>query len=215
MLKFQKIKEQRPLAMRWVASGVPGRSIDPDRLIGQSVTMQSEPQRWMWLWQGLQLGGHVGRLLLWHAPSSSLKEERTALPHCKSSSTHSPGTNIDLCMYASPKMKALNWKKPVACQTPASGATITQSQPRLPSTGRELLCHCNAVVFSFDFILPPGLVPLHGFPARSYPRPTTTYLLLLIMSTKAGFRLAPPTRNPSMSACLASSTQFFSLTLPP
>ena len=37
----------------------------------------------------------------------------------------------------------------------------------------------------------------------------------LIMSTKAGFKLAPPTRKPSMSFSLASSLQFFSLTLPP
>lgn len=35
------------------------------------------------------------------------------------------------------------------------------------------------------------------------------------MSTKAGFKLAPPTRKPSISACLLSSLQFFSLTLPP
>ena len=39
--------------------------------------------------------------------------------------------------------------------------------------------------------------------------------LALMMSTKAGFKLAPPTRKPSMSACLASSLQFFSETLPP
>jgi hypothetical protein len=36
-----------------------------------------------------------------------------------------------------------------------------------------------------------------------------------MMSTKAGFSEAPPTRKPSMSACLASSLQFFSLTEPP
>lgn len=41
------------------------------------------------------------------------------------------------------------------------------------------------------------------------------YCLELMMSTKAGFKLAPPTRKPSMSGCLLSSLQFFSLTLPP
>lgn len=33
--------------------------------------------------------------------------------------------------------------------------------------------------------------------------------------SQAGFRLAPPTKNPSMSDCFAKSLQFFSLTLPP
>jgi len=37
----------------------------------------------------------------------------------------------------------------------------------------------------------------------------------LIMSTNAGFKLAPPTKNPSMSDCVERSLQFFSLTLPP
>lgn len=32
---------------------------------------------------------------------------------------------------------------------------------------------------------------------------------------QAGFRLAPPTKNPSMSDCCARSLQFFSFTLPP
>lgn len=33
--------------------------------------------------------------------------------------------------------------------------------------------------------------------------------------SQAGFKLAPPTRNPSTSGCLANSLQFFSVTLPP
>ena len=41
------------------------------------------------------------------------------------------------------------------------------------------------------------------------------YTLALTMSTKAGFKLAPPTRKPSMSCSFARSLQFFSLTLPP
>jgi len=32
---------------------------------------------------------------------------------------------------------------------------------------------------------------------------------------QAGFKLAPPTRKPSISGCLASSLQFFSFTEPP
>jgi hypothetical protein len=42
--------------------------------------------------------------------------------------------------------------------------------------------------------------------------------ILEIESTKnlqAGFKLAPPTKNPSMSGCVAKSLQFFSLTEPP
>jgi hypothetical protein len=35
------------------------------------------------------------------------------------------------------------------------------------------------------------------------------------MSKNAGFKLAPPTRNPSMSGCFAKSALFFSVTLPP
>ena len=34
-------------------------------------------------------------------------------------------------------------------------------------------------------------------------------------NSQAGFKLAPPTKNPSMSFCFASSLQFFSLTEPP
>lgn len=41
------------------------------------------------------------------------------------------------------------------------------------------------------------------------------YCRQLMMSTKAGFREAPPTRKPSMSASWLSSLQFFSLTEPP
>jgi hypothetical protein len=41
------------------------------------------------------------------------------------------------------------------------------------------------------------------------------YDLALMMSTNAGFKLAPPTRKPSISFSFASSLQFFSLTLPP
>lgn len=36
-----------------------------------------------------------------------------------------------------------------------------------------------------------------------------------MISTNAGFKLAPPTKKPSISACFANSLQFFSLTLPP
>jgi hypothetical protein len=36
-----------------------------------------------------------------------------------------------------------------------------------------------------------------------------------MMSTNAGFKLAPPTRKPSISGCFANSLQFFSVTLPP
>ena len=39
--------------------------------------------------------------------------------------------------------------------------------------------------------------------------------VLFAINLQAGFRLAPPTKNPSISACFASSLQFFSLTLPP
>src|SRR5690349_11419368 len=35
------------------------------------------------------------------------------------------------------------------------------------------------------------------------------------VNLQAGFKLAPPTRNPSTSGCFARSLQFFSLTLPP
>jgi hypothetical protein len=41
------------------------------------------------------------------------------------------------------------------------------------------------------------------------------YRRLLIMSVKVGFREAPPTKKPLMSACLLRSLQFFSLTLLP
>lgn len=44
---------------------------------------------------------------------------------------------------------------------------------------------------------------------------SSIYILALMMSTKAGLRLAPPTKKPSMSSALANSLQFFSLTLPP
>lgn len=43
----------------------------------------------------------------------------------------------------------------------------------------------------------------------------TIYALALMMSTNAGFKLAPPTKKPSISFSLARSLQFFSLTLPP
>ena len=36
-----------------------------------------------------------------------------------------------------------------------------------------------------------------------------------ISDLQAGFRLAPPTRKPSMSGCFARSPQFFSVTEPP
>ena len=37
----------------------------------------------------------------------------------------------------------------------------------------------------------------------------------LMMFTNSGFSDAPPTRKPSMSACLPSSSQFFAFTEPP
>ncbi len=55
------------------------------------------------------------------------------------------------------------------------------------------------------------------FAKALYQAPSTTHPhdLALMISTKAGFKLAPPTRNPSISPCFASSLQFFSETLPP
>jgi len=37
----------------------------------------------------------------------------------------------------------------------------------------------------------------------------------MLQHSQAGFKLAPPTKNPSISSCVANSLQFFSLTLPP
>ena len=46
-------------------------------------------------------------------------------------------------------------------------------------------------------------------------RKIQAYCRQLMMSTKAGFSEAPPTRKPSISASWLSSLQFFSLTEPP
>lgn len=54
-------------------------------------------------------------------------------------------------------------------------------------------------------------VDSRGFARCPQERP----FLQLMMSTKAGFRLAPPTRKPSMSGCVLRSVQFFSDTEPP
>lgn len=50
---------------------------------------------------------------------------------------------------------------------------------------------------------------------RRAPLPCIHAWLLLMISTNAGFKLAPPTRKPSISGCFASSLLFFSVTLPP
>jgi hypothetical protein len=60
------------------------------------------------------------------------------------------------------------------------------------------------------FPRPPSRVP-----HRRASLPGIHAWLLLMMSTNAGFKLAPPTRKPSISGCLASSLLFFSVTLPP
>jgi hypothetical protein len=69
----------------------------------------------------------------------------------------------------------------------------------------------SIVSFKFYMSMPIVHPPHHN---RASP-PCIHARWLLMMSTNAGFKLAPPTRKPSISGCLANSLQFFSVTLPP
>lgn len=63
--------------------------------------------------------------------------------------------------------------------------------------------------------IPKSLMGINNINNYQNPVSTTTPIPASRADLQAGFKLAPPTKKPSISACLASSLQFFSLTEPP